>query len=289
MIEWPDDLIKVLANRRNVIFLGSGISINSTNDKGERPPSWGGFLDEALSILKDYNKEYYEVAKACEDRKDMLMECEIIREGLGQKRYEDILKRKFLNPRYNAAQIHKDIFDLDSRIVITPNFDKIYEVYANTESQGTVITKTYKDTDIIDCIRKDEPLIIKMHGTIDSPNSMIFTRRDYSKAWNENRMFYKIIESLLLSHTFLFLGAGLNDPDVRLLLESIAISYTPSRTHYFVLPKDSVSEIELHILSDLLNLEFITYDANDNHKELLESVSDLNEQVDKYRVENNIV
>ncbi|MCL8034387.1 SIR2 family protein, partial [Pseudomonas aeruginosa] len=64
-----------------------------------------------------------------------------------------------------------------------------------------------------------EPLIIKIHGSVDSTDKLIFTRKDYSEARTKYRNFYQIIEALSLTHTFIFIGCGTNDPDIRLLLE----------------------------------------------------------------------
>ena len=46
---------------------------------------------------------------------------------------------------------------------------------------------------------------------------MVFTRNEYADARNKYRDFYSIIEALAITHTFLFLGCGLNDPDTRLM------------------------------------------------------------------------
>lgn len=282
-IVWPTSLVKDIARRQCVLFLGSGISMNSVNGSGQKPPTWNGFIKEAIDRLSPDKRAYKKGANRYLNAHDLLMACEVVKKGLGNDAFISLLKEKFQDPKYLPAYIHEDIFMLDSRIVITPNFDKIYDVYAGKESQGTVVVKTYREGDIIDTIRRGEPLIIKMHGSIDSPNEIIFSRKDYSEAWNSNTQFYKILSSLLISHTFLFLGAGINDPDVRLLLESSAFGFNPTRRHYMVIGKKSLDDISTEILSELLNMEFLKYSEDHNHKEFLESIKELVKLVDDER------
>ena len=35
MINWPEDVVEDIARRRCVLYLGSGVSANSVNEKGE--------------------------------------------------------------------------------------------------------------------------------------------------------------------------------------------------------------------------------------------------------------
>ena len=37
MIEWPENLVDIIARRQCVLFLGSGVSANSSNEEGKHP------------------------------------------------------------------------------------------------------------------------------------------------------------------------------------------------------------------------------------------------------------
>lgn len=73
-----------------------------------------------------------------------------------------------------------------------------------------------------------------MHGTIDAPNELIFSLKDYAVARTEHAIFYRVIESLLMTKTFIFIGAGINDPDVNLLLENNASMYQTAPEHFLL-------------------------------------------------------
>lgn len=284
MITWPNTLIEDIARRNCVIFLGSGISCNSTNADGEKPKSWSSLLEYGANTQIDNNDLKDQIKRKVSER-DYLLACEMLKRGMGDELFSDFLKNEYLDKQFDAADIHKTIFELDSRIVISPNVDEIYERYACNQTKGTTIVKTYKDNDITDVIRTGRFLIIKSHGKISDPHEVIFTSNDYAQIRNKYREFYDIVNALILTRTFLFLGAGLKDPDIMLLMENYSFRYKYSRKHQFVIPSDAISKEEETIFSDLLNMNFLKYDRADEHKELKDSLVELVAKVSAKRIE----
>ena len=284
---WPDDLVLELARKRCVLFLGSGISANSSDKDGNHPPTWRKFLEEGNSKI---NAPEHDIIKRCIDNYEYLMACELLRKKLGHDAFDELLKKMFRGNGFDSAPIHEYIFALDSRITITPNFDKIYDNYAQTKSHNTIVLKHYYDNDIVKYLRGMDSLIIKNHGTIDTTDKIVFTQSDYAKVRIENSDFYKIMEALILTHTFVFLGAGLNDPDIKLLFENYATTFHVSKNHYFVIPENTYSEIELDVYKETMHLDFIKYDPADNHKKLTDGLKDLSQMVDemKLKVQDNL-
>lgn len=281
MINWPDSLISDLAEGRCVLFLGSGVSSNSTNAGGARPKTWRALLELASSKVADVNKQ--KVIENCLKRYDYLMACELVKTAMGEDHFRDFLRDEFQSPGFLPSQVHQDIFKMDIPVVITPNFDKIYDTYVTSEAKGTIPILNYYSDDIIDNIRSGRPIVLKIHGTIDERSKLIFSKRDYAKARNENVAFYKLLEALILTKTFLFLGAGLNDPDIQLLLENYSFQYGHSRKHFFVIHEKEYSDEELSIYESTLNLSFLKYDwysKTKSHQDFLDSVKDLSNKVE---------
>ncbi len=278
MIRWPGKLISDLARRRTVVFLGAGISLNSTNPAGQRPKTWLAFLELAAEPLSPSRH-----IKSLFKEKDYLTACEVIKNALGRDTFNERLRDEFLTPRFQHARIHEAIFELDSRIVATPNFDKIYETYANHAAGGSIVIKHHYDPDIAEAIRGTARLILKVHGTIDSPERMIFTRKEYAEARGKFRSFYSLLEALALTHTFLFLGCGVNDPDLRLLLEDTFFRHPGLHPHLFVLPTKTVHPAVRIVLEETMNLRILTYSPANNHRELGESIENLVEMVEDER------
>ena len=284
MIAWPNSLVDDIARRKCVIFLGAGISKNSQNDSGERPKGWKEFLQTGVELAPIPHVKKKCITNSIKNN-DYLLACELLKRAMGRDEFVEFLKREFQTPKFKPSEVHTDIFMLDSRIVITPNFDKIYDSYASSASTGTVNVKYYTDSDIADYIRKNERIILKIHGCISSPNQLIFSKLDYAQARTNFHHFYLILESLILTHTFIFLGAGINDPDIRLLLEDYSFRYKLTKKHQFVIPKNELTDEEFKIYSDSMNINFIKYDSKSNHKELIDSIKELVKQVDGKRTE----
>jgi hypothetical protein len=214
---------------------------------------------------------------------DYLTACEVLKTALGRASFHQALRDEFVTPEFEHASIHETIFSLDSRIVATPNFDKIYETYANTEAHGSIVVKHHYDPDIAQVIRGTERCLLKVHGSIDSPDRMVFTRKEYAEARSRYREFYSLLEALALTHTFLFIGCGVDDPDIRLLLEDVYFRHPSARPHFFVLPVRRLHSAVRTVLEESMNLTMLTYNPKDDHAELGEALIQLADAVESGR------
>ncbi|MBB6096187.1 hypothetical protein HNQ60_005109 [Povalibacter uvarum] len=272
MIVWPQQLIEDIARRRAILFLGSGVSKNSVSelDNNVRPPTWEEFLRAAVARCGNPKRHI----EALLSRHDYLTACEIIKYRLADE-WNALIHDLFVAPKFRAADIHRDIFQLDSRIVLTQNVDRIYDSFAANESSGTVYVKEYSNADVGLVVRGDRRCVLKAHGSVDTPARMIFTREDYIRARVEHSPFYGVLDALSVTHTLLFVGCGLSDPDVQLMLEKYAYVFPGSRPHYMVAPRASLHvDIEQSHKRNM-NLKFLFYRAQDGHAELRESLHDL--------------
>ena len=127
MIRWPVELIDDIAKRNSVLYLGSGISAASKNDSGKSPATWRKFLEDILDARQEKLKTCHDTIKQLLDRGNYLTACEIIVRHLGERDFGELAADEFRRPGYRPNELHKIIFSLDSRLVITPNIDKIYE------------------------------------------------------------------------------------------------------------------------------------------------------------------
>lgn len=277
MINWPDLIVDDIARRRAVLFLGAGVSRNSVGAGGKRPVLWQEFLEVGLKRCASPHKHIAKLIKAG----DYLTACEIIKKKL-EEDFRSLLSDCFATPQFQPADIHKYIFDLDVNIVATPNFDKIYDTYAQSQSKNTVQIKNYYDVDLAVAVRGDTQVILKVHGTIDQPAKMIFTRQEYLAARYQHGSFYTILDALAITHTFIFLGCGLSDPDIRLVLENHAHMHPHSRPHYMVMPRGMHLDIQESVKANL-NLKIISYDPSNGHKDLTDSLGELVSQVETRR------
>jgi len=273
MISWPEELINDIAARRSVLFLGAGVSKNARNDKGEHPMDWKEFLQHLAARTPEPAQR--DEVLLCVDEGDLLTACELARKYLQPHAFKTELLRQFSDKAFQPAEIHDNLSRVDSRFVLTTNFDKLYENRANQIQKNTVLVKTYYDEDVADVFRRSQRVVLKVHGTIDSPDKTIFTRSQYALARRDYAYFYQMLRGLFVTHTHVFLGASLRDPDIQILLEDHAYRFEGSRPHFIVMPRDSARAGTLRVLEETMNLRALIYDPADHHSELAQSVAAL--------------
>ncbi|VTU17920.1 hypothetical protein H4CHR_00083 [Variovorax sp. PBS-H4] len=283
MIEWPTDLVRDIAARRSVLFLGAGVSRNAESAQGVHPREWKDFLRHLASLMIDATQRA-EVEQCVTDA-DLLTACELCRKYLSPPVFKTEMLKEFSGNGYRPAKIHDDLSLVDSRLVMTTNFDKLYENRANQLQDNTVIVKNYYDKDVADVFRRQDRVVLKVHGTIDVPDQTIFTRSQYALARRDYGHFYQLLRGLFVTHTFVFLGASMRDPDMQLLLEDHAYRFEGARPHYIAMPQNSVRAGTLRVMEETMNLQALQYDPAHNHQALASSVAALVPLVEAAREE----
>lgn len=278
MIDWPPQLVKDIARRRAVILLGSGISKNSVGIDGIQPPTWREFLEQALDQIQSPPRHI----KTAIVSGDYLSACEWIKSRLDDQ-WTPFLRSKFLTPAFRSNPVHELILSLDANIYITPNFDKIFDNFVTERTQGTTIVKSYYDPDAQQLVRNGHRLILKIHGTIDSPDRMIFGRAKYAEARVQHASFYELIDALLLTNTFLLFGCGLDDPDFQLMFENFCFRFPTANPHFMTIADRVNPDLE-SLTRETRKIKFLKYSKANNHQELEASVRELVRQVEAERI-----
>ena len=163
MITWPENLIEELAYKRALFVLGSGVSATSQNEDGIKPKTWSDFLEDAKLLMANKNCEVDFVDKMIAE-KNFLMALQTIYADCDSGVYSDFLKKEFTRPKFQPSSVHQAIKEIDSKIVITTNYDKIYD---NLCAEDGFVICDHKDTQkIVSNIKSPENVIIKAHGSI---------------------------------------------------------------------------------------------------------------------------
>ncbi len=236
------------ANLENklVVFIGAGISANS----GYK--SWQDLIREM-----DYFIKYSDNPHAKYYDNDELLRIPQYLKNTNEDEYTKILKDCFEALPNQTNQIINAILDLKPHHIITTNFDHLIE-YSIEELfkdfvKGRKINNyaiVKKDQDIISINKSN--LVIKMHGDIEDIESMVLKEDDYLNYSLKHSLIETFIKSLLIDHSFLFLGYKLGDYNLKLIMnwfESIISSYKIERSgrkyHFFVNSEDKpVSEFD---------------------------------------------
>ena len=287
MIVWSEALIKELAARRAIVFFGAGASANCTSQQtDQRPPKWIKLLERLNARVAD--ADVRQVAAALIDQSRLLDAAEVIVSGLNQADYHDEMRTIFEVPRYVASKIHEAILAIDPKVAITTNFDTVYDHYCRSglAAQGYNVFK-YTDTHLVSQLRSPIRCVVKAHGCITAPEHMVLTRSDFFRARQKAPHFYKTLDALFLTHTILFVGYSLDDPDIQMVLENSNIAAPSSHRHYFVCGSGTPEAIKKS-KSESYNLHFCEFPDGD-YDVLEKSLADLAERVIEVRDTNPAV
>lgn len=276
----PPELLDDIVRRRAVLYIGAGVSSSASTGDGKRPPNWKEFLNEGIVRLGGLPPTG--TVKRLIKTNDLLTACEVLKDALDES-WPTLLKEKYLQPRYTPSNLHRALHNLDLPIVLTPNFDYIYDNFAKSETGGSTVVKNYWDSDVPLTLRRENRAVLKVHGTIEEPSRMVFSRGDYARLRAEYRQFSEIIGALFVTNTFFFVGTSLNDPDLRLFLESYHYSHPNSPPHYMTSPTGEIHKDEDASIRRNMNLKLIRYSNRNGHAELVEMIRKIGEDAEAGR------
>jgi hypothetical protein len=282
MAKFNSDLIDDLARRRVVLFIGAGASKWSKPHGGGKFKDWVEFLEAANARLERRSRAKRVVADLIESR-DYLLASELLKQHLGDA-WSDLLSEEFQQAA-EVSRLHKALIALDPRIIITTNFDKLIESAwsAGTDSRyPTVITRI--DANAFKLFRNDEKHLIKLHGSVDTPSDIVFDKTSYQTGAFGNSYYSEILSSLLLTHTFLFVGFSMNDPAVSLVIENAAYRFPSTRPHYIFQSGAPVPEVD-ELWKRLRRLYVLRYPEKDHHVALAEHLEQLGGEAAKRKAE----
>jgi hypothetical protein len=216
--------------------------------------------DRSLSDRDELNGlltagKYLELADHCKNR-------------LGG-RYAGFLQERLRADTVEIPRPHRVIAQIPFAAIITTNYDKLLERAYEAEQKVWPKTPTNKDPDALGPLLFDGGFfILKAHGDIDRPDTLVLTTADFRELIHANAAFNALFSAVLMTKALLFVGYSLNDPDFRLLLDRQLTTFTgriPER--YAVIP--DVGPVEKDVLWRTARIKVMTY-SGAHHAELLD-------------------
>lgn len=271
------DIRNARENNKLVIFVGAGVSKNSNL------PTWGElikvFADE-LKISKCSTCNFRNKGICADDCKEKynFSQDEFLRipqyyydndSSINHQKYKDIIREK-LSAAAEPNDIDNIILELLPDHIITTNYDTLLE---NANSlNARLYNCIYKDDDLLK--QGNNHYIIKMHGDINDLDSIVLKESDYISYSQTHVLIETKIKSLLIDHTFLFVGYSLNDYNLKLILGWI--DYLAKENEVFdERPKNYIIQLgddngQEHIESYLECNNIFVINTNDLPKEINE-------------------
>jgi hypothetical protein len=262
-------------NQDTILFIGSGASVPSGLPSWWLLVSWlrdytselGGNVETADVFLNEARPNLIDAASALTSQlshfkkslADFFVEyekCNIFRLAVPQK-------------------VHQLIAQLPTSSIITPNYDVLLEkIYRDTGSDLQVVHKEDKDllNEILRGRLKD--YIFKYHGCITKPENIVLDFNQYNAAKFKPSFDMECLKSLIVAKTFVFIGAGLDDPDFSHVRDNIIFIAGSQRIEFWAFMKNCETKVAHY--KRVYGIKLISYkgDSND-HSDLLNKLEEL--------------
>jgi len=136
---------------------------------------------------------------------------------------------------------HRIISRLPFNTIWTTNYDDLIED-AHTKLGKKIDVKRNIDDLFINKGNRSN-ILYKMHGDKDQPNDAVLLKEDYEKYYYTHEPFISILNSELISKSFLFVGFSFTDPNVNYIFGRLTHRYSDkSKDHYCIMKKTCLSD-----------------------------------------------
>lgn len=231
MNELPLELVKALREGRCAIFVGAGASIAAGL------PGWAELvtpLAEALQ-MKDVSASnidsemllripgYYEIEKG---RRELIRHV--------TEKIRPICERLRKSKLEEARPVHRRLAQLPTRLFYTTNFDTLLEDEFRRQDKDCIEIASESDARLH--TERTGRELRKIHGSLDD---FVLTPGDFARAVHERPAMFAGLADDLKSHSFLFVGYSLRDPDFAQIYQNVLVAMkdVPQR-HFLALQSD---------------------------------------------------
>jgi hypothetical protein len=251
-----------------LLFAGSGLSAQASTVDGKHPPLWKGLLSGMVNWSLQKGVIDVDESKQIDDliQKGFLLEAgQELKERL-ELQMRDCLTESLFFGLAKAGEAHQLVVRIPFRGYLTTNYDEFIEgeFYADRK---TSLLKLYEDTieGLTNYYNSHTPFIVKLHGDINYPNSIVLGNRSYERLLYSDSPYRDSLKVIFSVCSVLFVGFGFGDPDIEALTSMVARFSTRARKHWILLPRDTFPPLKARRLLKDKGLQVIEYSTDDNH------------------------
>ena len=271
---WPVDVVEHARKRNLILIVGAGVSAASTNDERACPPNW-------VDLLRNSAEKISMAARKSEldallEQGRLLEAAELLRFDASERSRTQDLHQAIVDavdgPQghpFQANPWHEAIVAVEPNVIVTTNFDKIIE---RATSSGYNV-HSYTSSGVAADIRRSTPVLLKIHGSRDQVEDLVLSRRDFTQVRKRVAHVFEVLHALLLTRPALFIGYGLRDPDLQLVLENVLGGRGETPPHY-MLASDDMPDYERRVLEHSYGVTPIRFAAG-NYDDALSKFGEL--------------
>ncbi|MBN1657327.1 MAG: SIR2 family protein [Anaerolineae bacterium] len=218
-------LLQEMSAGNAVLFCGAGVSHG-------RYPTWNQLV-----------REVADEAGLPADNADHLDLLQWYVEARGRAALEKHLVELFDAPA-EPTELQRTLVRFPWDVIFTTNYDRLLE--RAFQEQGREVDVVVEDTQVGRVTERSRTTLVKMHGCVSQPHTMIATREDYDAYDLDHPATITYLQSLLSTRTFLFVGFSLRDPNFRAIYRIVQQVLGSFRRYaYALMLQSSVNEYVL--------------------------------------------
>jgi tetratricopeptide (TPR) repeat protein len=253
----PETLRQRLREGKVIPFIGAGVSM-SVRERGGGPlfPSWREMLERAaLRLDTEGDDEHAGLVRSFLSPRtlDYLEAARYARKGMGEAIWLDFLKEQLDKPPESASpaslELARAVWNFGSKLVITTNFDRVMH-WASPQQGGPVSWDIEARAELATLLRDglSNSTVWHLHGQIHNATKLILTPDSYfllytdAKAGGSEepyRAALQALRTLLISHSFLFIGFSLDDVFFRRQLDEVNQVYEGAGGPHYALMREA--------------------------------------------------
>ena len=255
----PKPLADALVERRLILFVGAGMSMPQL-------PGWTTLLEAMLAKGLDERapevvRQQKKIRKQIQDCK-LLPAADLLRKGLGPAGFCTFLSENLRNAQ--GDERHQIAARLPVAAILTTNFDTLLE--DALLPQPLVLNQT-QTPELMHALKERKFCVVHMHGEVSDSRTIVLAAPDYA-ALKKNQQFSHFFQTLSSTHTFLFVGYGLQDEDLLLFLNQVFHkSGGHSGPHYALEHKSKITAARTKEFNDKYGIRFLA-DTSKDHADI---------------------
>lgn len=194
------DLALHFKSRNACIFMGAGVS------GGAGLPTWPELIRRlAEGTVLTGNQSF--------DEADLLARASMLKNELGAELFAARIDNALVSPKYSL--LHGLLSSLPCNEFITTNVEQLFEKATSSKQRGVTILPSVDEHHLID------RWLLKIHGCVSEPSSLVFTKEDYDSSVSSRRALFGVLQAMLLTRHIVFVGYSLSDPDFLEIVQEV--------------------------------------------------------------------
>lgn len=226
-----------LWNGQASLFVGAGFSKNARPKNGEElPPNWNELGDLFFEKVRHRKPN-------CRDRAyaNVLRIAEEVKCVYGKKGLTDLIKESINDSNLEPSDLHLQLLKYPWCDVFTTNYDTLLERAADQlYDQGYYAYTTI--TEDAEMGLSSSPFLVKLHGDLKKPESIIITEEDYRTYPTSHQAMIGYIRHAIMMKTLVLIGFSGNDPNFIQWLGWVKDALSNNQRKVYLLTVDSFSD-----------------------------------------------